>query len=367
MINFLTQEPQNPQEPPPWDGVAPPEIDTWGQLPKLASDFHDVDGLFYFTYAVCIFFFVLIVGVLAYSMVAHRRKTWDQLALSNFTHNTPLEVIWTVIPLIIVMIMFAWGFKGSLDMTTTPQAAKTNTYKATAKQWNWTFTYPNHPTPSFGEVYVVADKPVQFYLESTDVLHAFYVPQMRVKRDVIPGRFQSVWFTPHFTREHTGDGPRIETMHLFCAEYCGQDHSRMYAKVHVVEQDYFDTAPWDQWPADDAPLEDLVKAGEGLYKQQCISCHSVDGSPGTGPSWKGLFTKDANGEYVGRQREVLVGGAPQTITVDDAYITESIYDPEAKKVAEEPYVRNAMSVFKPDTIDERRVKGLIAFMKSLAD
>ena len=365
MINFLTQEPQNPQEPPPWDGVPAPDIDGFGQLPKLASDFSDVDGLFYFTYAVCIFFFVLIVGVLAYSMVAHRRKTWDQPPLSNFTHNTPLEVTWTVIPLIIVMIMFAWGFKGSLDMTTVPHEAKRNTYKATAKQWNWTFTYPNDPVPSYGEVYVVADKPVQFYLESTDVLHAFYVPQMRVKRDVVPGRFQNVWFTPHFTKEHEGDGPRIETMHLFCAEYCGKDHSRMYAKVHVVTQEYYDTRPWDQW--DDSTPEAAAKSGEGLYKQLCISCHSVDGSAGTGPSWKGLFVKNDAGEIVGRQRDVLVNGQPQTITVDDAYITESIYQPEAKKVAEEPYVRNAMSVFTPEQIDERRVKGLIEYMKSLAN
>lgn len=330
----------------------PPVLDAYGQLPKLASTFDHVDGLFYFTYIVCIFFFVLIVGVLLFSVVKYRRKTWDQPAASNTTHNTPLEVVWTVIPLIIVMVMFAWGFKGCMDMTTVPLEASRNTYKATAKQWNWTFTYPNHPAQSFNEVWVEVNKPVQFLLESTDVLHAFYMPSMRVKRDVVPGRYQSVWFQPTTVGEY----------HLFCAEYCGNDHSKMYAKVHVVTAAEMATFPWDQWK-DSTPAE-AAKSGESLYKQICISCHSVNGTPGVGPSWKGLFTKQGDA-YVGRQREVIEGGAKKTITVDEAYIAESIKKPDQKKVAEEPFVRNAMTAF-PD-LEERKVKGLIEYMKSLAD
>jgi cytochrome c oxidase subunit 2 len=364
VIHLLIQDP--PQKlPPPWEGVPATDVDQFGQLPVLASSFDHVDGLFYFTYAVCIFFFVLITGVLLYSVVAHRRKTWDQPALSNVTHNTPLEVVWTVIPLIIVMVMFAWGFKGSLDMTTVPHAAARNSYKATAKQWNWTFTYPNDKVQSYGEVWVVADKPAQFYLESTDVLHAFYVPAMRVKRDVVPGRYQSVWFTPHFTREFAPGEAKVQTFHLFCAEYCGDDHSRMYAKLHVVDQATYDTRPWDQWPAEGAPVEEIAKAGGNLYRQLCVSCHSVDGSTVlAGPTWKGLFVKNANGEIVGRQREVIVNGARQTITVDDAYITESIQNPSAKIVAEPPYDKGGMTPF-PD-IEERKIKGIIEYMKSLA-
>ena len=330
----------------------PPVLDEFGQLPKLASTFADVDGLFYFTYAVCIFFFVLIAGVLGYSVVAHRRKTWDQPALSNVTHNTPLEVIWTVIPLIIVMVMFAWGFKGSLDMTTVPHEASRNTYKATAKQWNWTFTYPNHPTQSIGEVWLEVGKPVQFILESTDVLHAFYMPSMRVKRDVVPGRYQSVWFTPTEEGEY----------HLFCAEYCGKDHSRMYAKAHVVSAAEFAKAPWDVW--EDSTPELAAASGKSLYSQACVSCHSLNGSPGVGPSWKGLFVKQADGTVTGRQREVIEGGERKTITVDEAYIIESIHSPAAKLVAEEPYNRGGMPSF--PNLDERRIRGLIEFMKTLA-
>jgi cytochrome c oxidase subunit 2 len=123
VIHLLIQDPPPEKLPPPWEGVPVTDVDEFGQLPVLASSFDHVDGLFYFTYVVCIVFFVLITGVLLYSVVAHRRKTWDQPPLSNVTHNTPLEVVWTVIPLIIVMVMFAWGFKGSLDMMTVPSDA----------------------------------------------------------------------------------------------------------------------------------------------------------------------------------------------------------------------------------------------------
>ncbi|MEZ6036866.1 MAG: cytochrome c oxidase subunit II [Planctomycetota bacterium] len=354
MIDILLQDPQNP--PPPWAGMPETQVDAYGQLPVLASGFHDVDGLFYFTYVVCIFFFVLITAVLLYSVVAHRRKTWDQPALSNVTHNTPLEVVWTVIPLIIVMVMFAWGFQGSLDMTTAPFAASQNTHKAIAKQWNWTFVYPDGSS-SVGEVWLEKNKPALFVVEASDVLHAFYIPAMRVKRDAVPGRAQQVWFTP----TEVGD------YHLFCAEYCGKDHSRMYAKVHVVEKDEYALQPWNTWPADDAPPEELAKAGGELAAKLCSSCHSFNGTPGVGPSWKGLYTKNADGTYTGRQREVIENGEKKTVTVDDDYITESIRKPDQKKVAEEPYVKNAMTPFGEAQLEDKKVKGIIQFMKSLAD
>ena len=359
MINYLIQDPQDPPKTIPWEGMPAPKIDEYGQLTELASTFDHVDGLFYFTYAVCIFFFVLITGVLLYSAVAHRRKTWDQKPLSNFTHNTPLEVTWTIIPLIIVMVMFAWGFKGSLDMTTVPHEAQQNTYKATAKQWNWSFTYPNG-TQSFSEVWVEVNKPVQFIIESTDVLHAFYLPSMRVKRDVIPGRYQSVWFNP--TKE--GD------FHLFCAEYCGDDHSRMYAKLHVVDAETYAKEPWNVVPAEDAPIADKVEYGKTLAGQLCSSCHSFNGSKGVGPSWKaggdepGLFKKEGD-NYVGTTRDVIEDGETKSITVDEDYIRESIAMPAKKIVARDPYNKGGMSAF--DNLDEQRVACLIAFMKSLAD
>jgi cytochrome c oxidase subunit 2 len=183
-----------------------------------------VDGLFYFTYAVCIFFFVLILGVLLFSVVKYRRKTADQPAASNVTHNTPLEVVWTVIPLIIVMVMFAWGFKGSLDMTT----CRTRRAATPTRRWPSSGAGPS-PTrtarqQSYGEVWVAGRTSRCSSSSSRPTCCTPSTCPMRVKRDVIPGRFQTVWFEP----------TEVGIYHLFCAEYCGNDHSKMYAKVHVV-------------------------------------------------------------------------------------------------------------------------------------
>jgi cytochrome c oxidase subunit 2 len=350
VISTLIQDPKNYVENP---AKLPVLSDKWGQLEPLASTFDHVDGLFYFTYVVCIFFFVLITGVLALSVVKYRRKTFDQPAASNVTHNTPLEVIWTIIPLIIVMVMFVWGWKGSNDMLVAPADARQ--YKAVAKQWNWTFSYPGSKVQSYNELWLEVDKPAAFTLQSTDVLHAFFLPGMRVKRDVVPGRQQTAWFRP----TKTGD------YHLYCAEYCGKDHSKMYALVHVVSAEEYAKSPWDVLK--DSTPEEAIASGENIYKALCLSCHSVNGTPGTGPSWsgpKGLFAKDGD-KVVGRAREVvLADGTTQTVTVDEAYIKESIAMPNAKKVAELPYRNNNMSAFAD--LDERRVNCLIAYMKSLA-
>lgn len=337
------------QDPPPnyvENAAPPPDIDTYGQMQKLASTFSNVDGLFYFTYAVCAFFFVLIAGVLAYTVVVHRRKTFDQPPASNVTHNTPLEVVWTIIPLIIVMVMFAWGYLGARDMSTVPADARW--YKASAKQWNWTFSYPNNPSTSVGELWLEVDKSAAFVLESTDVLHAFYMPSMRVKRDVIPNRNQTIWFHP----------TQLGDFHLFCAEYCGNDHSKMYAKVHVVPAEEYAKKPWDTW--DDA---NPAKGGESLFKSLCSSCHTLTGMPLVGPSWKGLFVKGPDGKVVGGPREVVVDGKKTTVTVDEAYITESIKKPDAKKAF--GFEKVNMTAF-PD-LEEKKIKGIIEFMKTLAE
>ena len=357
VIAHLFQDPQRFIEHP----AAPAPVDRWGQLEKLGSTFHHVDGLFYFTYAVCIFFFVLIAGVLCYSVVVWRRKTWDQPAAANITHNTPLEVVWTVVPLIIVMIMFAWGWKGSLDMTVVPADARQ--YKAIAKQWNWTFQYPNDQVASYGELFLEVGKPAAFTLQSMDVLHAFFMPAMRVKRDVIPGRQQTIWFEPQEITNHCAPGTNQladpdNGYHLFCAEYCGKDHSRMYAKVHVVSAEDYAKRPWDVWDE-----KNPAAGGENLYKQLCISCHTVNGSPGTGPTWKGLFTKQGD-KYVGRQEEVILpDGSKTTVTVDDDYIKESIKTPNAKRVVAN--ANNNMTAFAD--LEDRKVAGIIAYMKKLAD
>jgi cytochrome c oxidase subunit II len=346
MLSYLFQQPQGPAQ--VAEHVAPETVDRWGQLTALSSTFKDVDGLFYFTLVVCIFFFVLITGVLGWSVIVYRRKTIEQPAASNVTHHTMLEVVWTVIPLIIVMVIFAWGWKGSLDMSVVPAGARQ--YKAVAAQWNWTFFYPNDTVSSANELWLERGKPAAFTLEAKDVLHAFYMPSMRVKRDVIPGRLGTIWFEP----------TEIGDYHLFCAEYCGKDHSQMYAKVHVVSADAYAKRPWDNWDP-----KEPAKGGEKIYQALCKSCHNIDGTKSVGPPWNGLY---------GKTETVLVGGpkgTEQQVVVDDAYILESIRNPPVKLV--KGFQDQNMTAFDEKTLpgpeagpDKDRIRGIIEFIKSLA-
>jgi len=310
MIRSATHEPavlsfQNPDAP-----IADTTMDKWGQLPELASTFEEVDGLFYLTTGVIIFFFLLILALLVYSVVRYRRKTLEQPAASTVTHHTMLEVVWTVIPLIIVMVIFAWGWEGSLRMTVAPYEAVRNEYKVVGKQWSWSFTHPGDTTGVDNELWVVLNKPASFMMESQDVLHSFFVPAMRVKRDLVPGRYQSVWFTP----------TKLGTFRLFCTEYCGKDHSAMIGYVHVVTADDYAKRPWDTRPdLATATPEEIVAYGEKLTST-CKACHSVDGSALVGPSFKDLWGK----------QEEMNDGTVETVNLD--YLTRSLRDPNSQIV-----------------------------------
>jgi cytochrome c oxidase subunit 2 len=278
--------------------------DPLNQLPPAASTFAaDIDFVYYVTLGICAFFFVLITGILGFSVLKWRRRTPDQPPASQVTHNTVLEVIWTVIPLIIVMVLFAWGWKGALDMTVAPADALP--YEVTGRQWSWSIKHPGETDmESINEMWVPVGKPVKLTMHSADVLHAFFVPAFRTKRDVIPGRKQMIWF----------QATTLGSYPIFCAEYCGKDHSYMLGTVHVVDGETFASKPWRKRP------EDPVEWGQMIWSLQCKSCHTVDGTALIGPSWKGLW---------GSTRELAKGGT--TAVVDEAYVKESLLEPDAKK------------------------------------
>jgi len=301
-------------------------------MPPKASTFAEsIDGVYYLTLWLCAIFFVLIAGVLLYSIVKWRRKTPDQPAASTFTHNTPLEVVWTVIPLIIMMVLFAWGWKGSMDMTVAPADALL--YQAKGRQWEWQIWHPNAPSPTINEMWVPVNTSVKVTTYSEDVLHSFYVPAFRCKRDVLPGRYQMVWF------EATREG----TYPLMCAEYCGRNHSYMLGKIHVVSREEYDKKPWDLHP------EDPVEWGKWLVERRCTACHSVDGSIVVGPSFKGVWGKN----------EQFADGS--TNVVDEAYVLESIREPQAKIV--KGFEGQAMTPF-PDLRDDE-IGAIIEYFKSI--
>jgi cytochrome c oxidase subunit II len=294
------------------------------------------DALFDFIYYTSIVFFAIVVFVVAYSIIRFRRRGTAGLT-SGVAHNTKLEIIWTAIPTILVMIVFAWGFKGYLRLYVIPKDALE--IKVTGQRWFWSFDYPDGAT-SVNDLVVPVGKPVKLLMSSKDVIHSFFVPNFRIKMDVLPNRYTMIWF------EATDTG----AYNLFCTEYCGTKHSAMIGKVRVMgEREY------TQW------LESSNKAGEGespsdygakLYTQKaCITCHSIDGKAGTGPTFKGLY-----GEPV-----KLEGGG--TVVVDENYIRESILSPQAKVVlGYQPVMPTFQGVLKDKQID-----ALIAFIKSLKE
>ena len=263
--------------------AAPASGHTSFWLPRSGSTTApNVDFMFMAITYVCYFFFVLVVVLMVAFVVRYRQKgTKLEFHEGASEHNTPLEVTWTVIPVIIVVAIFFGGFKGYLTLATPPA----NAYQidVVAKQWSWTFKYPNGAISD--DLVVPAGRPVKLVMRSDDVLHSLYIPDFRVKKDVVPARYNVLWFQSDTPTGKRADGS--EDFHsLFCTEYCGKDHSRMNRKVIVKGE--ADFAMWEKDQAEwliKIPKDELYfKAGPILYAR-CSSCHTLDGTPSTGPSW----------------------------------------------------------------------------------
>lgn len=309
--------------------------DPLGQLPPQASTFAaDHDALFYFLTWVSIGSFALILGLLVYSCVRWHRKTPDQPAASDVTHNTKLEVIWTLIPAIIVIVVFAWGFKGVLPQQIAPADARK--YRAQAFMWGWDLYHPG-ATKSSGELWFEVDKPARVELTSRDVLHAFFIPAFRVKRDVVPGFRNQIWFQPTLIGDYT----------LFCAEYCGNQHSMMHRVVHVVDAATYAKEPWAALP------ETPEGRGEYYFNMKgCLACHGTkaDSPDPIGPTFFGIYGRK------GRLSD------DSEYTADEAYIHESIREPQKKIVKGRLPL---MPAFDATSLSEEDVNDIIAWMKTL--
>jgi cytochrome c oxidase subunit II len=259
------------------------------------------------------------------------------------THNTVLEVIWSVLPLLLCVGIFFIGLNGWMKYSVPPGEAMEIT--VTAKKWLWQFEYPDG-SRTINDIHIPVNKPVKFTMTSEDVLHDFFVPDMRVKHDVIPGRYTQIWFTPTVLGPH----------HTTCAEYCGKGHSEMIAKLTVDNdadfakwmetggtewEDYFNGKDPKKSPADWGKLQ--------WERKGCNSCHTLDGSRSKGPSWKGIWGKK---EKLNNNTEV---------TVDEAYVRESMMNPQAKVVMGfEPVMPTFQGLLR-----DHEIKGLIAFITSL--
>jgi len=314
-------------------------MSTW--IPESASNLAtSVDNITLFVTIVSVFFFVLISAVLVAFSIKYRRKSEDQ-ETAYITHNPVIETIWTIIPTILLMVIFAWGWIAFKELRNPPpEAIEVN---VVAKQWLWEFEYFTGKK-SLNELFVQQNKPVRLIMRSDDVIHSFFVPQFRVKQDILPGSYQQLWFTP----------TKVGTFDLLCAEYCGSGHSQMLAKVNVLSPEAF-----TRWEKGDE-LEDgaavaaisvsLAERGKELHSQRgCLACHSVDGKEVIGPTFKNLYGKT----------EKLADGS--SVLVDENYIRESIYEPQAKMVEGYP---PTMPSFK-GILSEDEVTALIEYIKTL--
>lgn len=303
------------------------------------------------------FWFLACNAVMVYFILKYKRKgPNDKVSTSRGNHT--LEVVWTVIPSILVILIFWAGVVVWDDMRTMPEDAME--IKVEGRKWSWNFTYTDPKGEHIYEgaegeeikldgrvvtqdLYVPVGQNVKFTMSSIDVIHSMYVPEFRVKEDVVPGFYTYLWFRA----EKPG------TYNIFCTEYCGDDHSGMLGKVHVLEE-----ATWERFVRD-LPLDPRDKKrvgaelGEYLFVQQnCKGCHTTDGTASVGPTFQNLMGRT----------ETMTDGS--TIVVDENYIVESIYKPKAKIVA--GYPDNQMASFE-GILGQKEIDAIIDYIKTLSE
>lgn len=301
--------------------------------PQASTTAHEIDALFNFILWTSVVIMAGVTFYMVYYAWKYRRRSHADRPVDVHPSKW-LELSWVVIPSLLVLVVFFWGFKAFVSAGIPPD----NAYeiRVVGKKWLWEFEYPNGTT-SVGDLYVPVGEPVELVMTSTDVIHSFFIPAFRVKHDAVPNRYSTVWFEVKEQGEYQ----------VLCTEYCGTSHSEMYAKVIAVDRGTF-----NQWLQSGGGGEDLPlpRLGEQLYTQQaCNACHSLDGSPKVGPSWLG---------YWGEQRPLAGGGS---VEVDANYIVESIVQPQAKIAA--GFENAAMPAY--PNLSERQLAGIVAYIREL--
>jgi cytochrome c oxidase subunit 2 len=295
-----------------------------------------VDWMWNMDVAVIAFLFALIMVPLVYSVLVFRRKKGDTTDAEHIVGNDKLEVTWTVLPLVIVTV-FAYLGAYTLGETRIPDPNALE-IGVTAHQWDWSFDYPQGFTTN--ELHLPINRQVVLKMQSLDVIHSFWVPEFRIKQDVVPGRITDYRITPILLGQYT----------VRCAELCGASHSYMERPVIVTSE-----ADYEAWVQQQATAAAALlaqggpAAGRALVAQNgCGGCHSLDGSKLTGPTWRGLF---------GSQVQLADG---TTVAADEAYLTESIANPNAK------IVRGFPSGIMPKfTLSDPQVKAIVSYIETL--
>jgi cytochrome c oxidase subunit 2 len=307
-------------------------------LPVAASkQAEPIDRMFKLEFNIIYFLFSLIIGLMIYSIIVFRRKKGDLSDAKHIEGNTKLEIFWTTVPLIVVL---ALAFMGSQALAETLEPApKPLEVKVTGQQWAWRFEYPEFGIVS-NEMYLPVDRQALLKISSVDVIHSFWVPEFRVKQDALPGGSE-------FVRDLRITPTIIGDYKVRCAELCGQQHYKMENPVIVVSEEDFNA-----WVATQmGESTDPVERGRKVWDVYCKSCHTIDGTPLTGPSWKGIFGSEGK----------LADGT--SVLVDEAYLLESINNPNAKIV--EGFSAGVMPQNFTELLTERQISDVVEFIKSL--
>ena len=294
---------------------------------------------FYSIAGISLFLLIGLTFIMLYFVFRYNKKK-HKIAIQN-EGNTALEITWTVIPILLALMMFYFGWEGWKPMSKPPANAMTIT--TTARMWNFSFLYENGKEST--DLVVPVNTPVKINLISLDVIHSLFIPAYRIKSDIVPGREKVMWFIP----EREGD------FDLYCAEYCGLRHSYMRSTVKVLSKEKF-TAWYGDTAAMAKATTGTIAGDQGLTImkfQGCMACHSTDGTKIVGPTYLNLF---------GRQEVVNRNGAEVTITVDEDYIKRSIFDPNADIV--KGYPKGLMQSYK-GKISDADIAKIIEYLKSL--
>jgi cytochrome c oxidase subunit 2 len=300
-------------------------------MPEQASTIADqIDAIYLFTVALSTVVSLLIVAAIIGFIVKFRRKRADQIGHRE-TAGDWLEITWTIVPTIVFLGLFFWGAKVYFDTYRVPEGA--DRYYVVGKQWMWKYQHPAG-NREINDLHVPVGRPIELVITSEDVIHSFYIPAFRVKRDAVPGRYSTAWF----------EATKTGTFDIFCAEYCGVEHSLMIGKITVMEP-----ADYEAWLEDKMPGRTLAASGEQLFQEKaCNTCHRSD-SDARAPILNGVYGSEV----------ALLGG--DIVTADDNYIRESIMNPAAKVVAG---YQPIMPTYKGQLTEEELLE-LMSYIQSL--
>ncbi len=311
-----------------------------GWMTQASTGAHRADTIFHWVLAIAVLLLVFITVLMVYFVFRYSRKRHPKA--EQIEGNTWLEIAWTIVPLVVFVGIFYYGWTSYEYMSNAP--ADSMVVKVTGRQWTWSFEYPNQKHT--GVLYATIGKPMKLEVRSLDVIHGFFIPAFRLKIDAMPGRVNTAWFNP----------TEIGAYDIECTVICGVDHSSMLSKVVVVPEDEF-----KRWYFGDenAPAPKEVAATPppaqpaglvALNRHGCLTCHSTDGRVGVGPTFRGLF---------GQRVEILAGGRVRTAVVDEAFLRRGLLQPGSQRMKGYP------AVMQPVDLGPGELDQIISFLKTL--